>query len=225
MSLIKVDGRELAYSHVAWWAGRLDVPQGLHEGCIRLDVAIGDGEVLQEWNRLHRVLDKWSGDCHCSSCVSKRETQTDTEIQQYCTKGGWYPRVGIWEQIKTTLCLSSGAAKHCYNAVGWKALLHQCFLSAAKIKIILDNNSFQRKTLGAAPVSPQGRIQMRVEVRNDTSPQLHPRNSSCVDWQNHANMEHVVLSQWIPLKTMYFFINHELNATNCLVFLLVGAFL
>lgn len=40
--------RELAYSHVAGRAGRLDVPQGLHEGGINLNVAIGDGEVLQE---------------------------------------------------------------------------------------------------------------------------------------------------------------------------------
>ena len=38
---------ELAYGHVAGRAGRLDVPQGLHEGGVHQDVAVADGEMLQ----------------------------------------------------------------------------------------------------------------------------------------------------------------------------------
>lgn len=38
--------RFLTYGHVAWWAGWLNVPQGLHERGIDLG-AVGDGEVLQ----------------------------------------------------------------------------------------------------------------------------------------------------------------------------------
>lgn len=41
-------GQKLAYSHVARRAGRLDVPQGLHEGGVHLGGAIGDREVLQK---------------------------------------------------------------------------------------------------------------------------------------------------------------------------------
>lgn len=39
--------RFLTYGHVAWWAGGLNVPQGLHERGIHLGAAVGDGEVLQ----------------------------------------------------------------------------------------------------------------------------------------------------------------------------------
>lgn len=39
--------RFLTYGHVAWWAGGLNVPQGLHERGIDLGAAVGDGEVLQ----------------------------------------------------------------------------------------------------------------------------------------------------------------------------------
>ena len=38
---------KLAYGHVAGGAGRLDVPQCLHEGGVHQDVAVGDGEMLQ----------------------------------------------------------------------------------------------------------------------------------------------------------------------------------
>ena len=40
-------GGALAYGHVAGGAGGLDVPQGLHEGGVHQDVAVGDGEMLQ----------------------------------------------------------------------------------------------------------------------------------------------------------------------------------
>lgn len=47
--LFRVHGsfRFLTYGHVAWWAGGLNVPQGLHERGIDLGAAVGDGEVLQ----------------------------------------------------------------------------------------------------------------------------------------------------------------------------------
>lgn len=36
----------------------MDVPQGLHEGSIHLDVATGDGEVLQERIVIYRAQDR-----------------------------------------------------------------------------------------------------------------------------------------------------------------------
>lgn len=35
------------FLYVATGADGMDVPQGLHEGSIHLDVAVGDGQVLQ----------------------------------------------------------------------------------------------------------------------------------------------------------------------------------
>lgn len=88
-------GHELAYSHVAWRAGRLDVPQGLHEGGVHIDVAIGEGEVLQERSMLYRALDRRVETASNEVGEGKIE---NTEIQQYCTKGGTYPSVGIWRK-------------------------------------------------------------------------------------------------------------------------------
>jgi len=48
----------LTNGHVACRAGRLDIPQGLHEGCIHLNVAIGHREMLEENRRLNRTLDR-----------------------------------------------------------------------------------------------------------------------------------------------------------------------
>lgn len=41
-------GCGLTYGHAAWRAGWLHVPQSLHERCIDLNVAVGDGEMLEE---------------------------------------------------------------------------------------------------------------------------------------------------------------------------------
>lgn len=61
----------LTYGHVAWWAGGLNVPQGLHERGIDLGAAIGDGEVLQHRrtiiiNGFNHNLVKTSASIHSS---------------------------------------------------------------------------------------------------------------------------------------------------------------
>ena len=40
--------RGLTFHFVAAGAGGVDVPQGLHEGRVHLDAAVGDGQVLRD---------------------------------------------------------------------------------------------------------------------------------------------------------------------------------
>lgn len=125
------EGHELAYSHVAWWAGRLDVPQRLHEGGIHLGASIRDGEVLQERGGL-QVLSAWR------RCVNK-----NTELTQHCMEERDVPVLyWDWKEIRNavifllwssqTLWWCSAAQRGCIS-VSW----------CCNVQIILYSNPFQ----------------------------------------------------------------------------------
>lgn len=94
-------GHELTYSHVAWGAGRLDIPQGLHEGGIHLAAVITDREVLEERSRLHMALDRRVETASKEVVLARGNIDKHRAILH---RGESCPSVGIEKRLKQ-LCV------------------------------------------------------------------------------------------------------------------------